>query len=309
MPVVTDLQDNVSYLGTIHGQHEVQLLAQVQATVLSLPRREGETVRAGDVVATLASPELQATVERLAAERDYWCRHYEADERLVEAGALPREQADASLRACRSATAAVAEAEARLAKTTERAPIDSRVLAWWSEPGQHVMPGQPLVLLGSDSLEVHVEVVESDLARGIDVGTAVHFRTHTGSTFRSSVVEVAPAASGRSRTFTVVAPLPAELSQTMRVGSSLRLDFVLSSCSECVAVPIEAIHRASGDSYVFEFRDHRVLKRRVRTGITEGNFVQVSLSSQDILPVAISNLTALADSTRVFAVSTKAPTP
>jgi RND family efflux transporter MFP subunit len=306
-PQIGNIADRLPYVGTIRGRREVRVNAQIQGTVADLPRAEGERARAGAVVATLDAPEIAATVERLRADRDYWCAHHDTDARLVAAGALPEEQARTSLRACRSARAALAEAEARLARTVERAPVDGRVLEWLVEPGQHVLPGQPLLLLGDDSMEVHVEVVEEDIIRGIDVGTPVAIRTAAGQTLQSRVSEVAPVTTGPSRTFTVKAPVPAAASP--RFGASVRVDFVLTSCSRCITVPVEAIHRAGAQSYVYLIRDGRALRQSVDTGITQEGRVQVSLLWNGNDAIAVSNVSALTDSAAVFAVSMEGMQP
>ena len=301
-PVVMDLGSRVSYMGTVHSRKEVKVIAQVQGTVVSLPVKEGGQVRAGDIVATSDVPELRAIVDRLESERDYWCRRHEADQRLVAAKALPREQMESSQRACRSARAAVVESQSRLEKATGRSPVNGEVLKWFVEPGQAVMPGQPILLLGTDSLEAHVEVVEEDLRRGVVVGTVAEIETASGAHWVTAVSEVAPTSSGPSRTFTVKLPLPAGKESRLRPGSSATVTFVLQVRKGATAVPVDAIADRSGDPHIFLVRGDRAVLQPVGLGVAQDGWVEVEFAWNGEDAVATTNLGVLTDGRPVFPV-------
>lgn len=220
----------------------------------------------------------------------------------MKSGALPPEEAQASLRAFKSAKAALAEAESRLAKSNDLSPVDGTVLERFVEPGQHVLPGQPLLLLATSDLEIHAEVVEEDLRKQIRVGAVAFIRTSEEDGFSSEVTEVAPAATGPSRTFTVKIAVPAGREAELRVGGSVRVDFVVSSCSQCLAVPVEAIHLEGGRAHVYFVRDGRAYLQPVDTGVEDGGLIEVAALWNGRDPVAVSNLAALADSLPVLAV-------
>lgn len=298
-PVVRDVESRFSYVGIIHSSQEVRVISRVQGTVSDLPVSEGGRVQKGDPVAVLDVPDLRAVVERIRADRDYWCRRYEADRRLVEAEALPQEQAEASRRACRSARAGLAEAEARLAKAREVSPVTGTVLSHLAEPGQHMMPGQPLLVLGDDALEIHVEVVEEDLGHGIQVGTPVVVYGEGKASVRSTISEISPISSGRARTFTVKFPVP---SNTWRWGASARVDFILASRPDRLTVPVEAVFGQNGDRAVFLVREDRAVYQTVTTGIAQDGRIEVAFPWNGEDPVAVSNLSRLADGVAVFAV-------
>ena len=304
-PVTQDLEDKLSYVGTVHARQEVLIVAQVQGTLAVLPRPEGAAVEPGDVIADLHAPELEAVAERLRADRDYWSERHRADERLVAAGALPREQAAASLRACKSAEASLAEAEARLARKTETSPIKGRVLSWLAEPGQHVMPGQALLHLGSDTLEIHVEVVEEDLRRGIRTGSPVKIRTGEIQAIESIVIDVAPMTTGTSRTFTAKMLVPPANATGLRVGASVRVEFVLASCKGCLSVPAQAVQKGPEGAYLFLVRDGRAVRQQVTTGIQTDGMTEVSMPWNGRDAVAITNLGSLANGVPVFPVGTE----
>ena len=301
-PVVMDMGSRVSYMGTIQSRKEVTVIAQVQGTIATLPVEEGGDVGVGDIVATLAVPELRAVVERLESERDYWCRRYAADQRLVAIDALPREQMESSQRACRSGRAAVAEAESRLEKATGRSPLNGVVLKWFVEPGQSVMPGQAILLLGTDRLEIDVEVVEEDLQRGVVVGTAAEIETAAGEHLITEVSEIAPMSSGPARTFTVKLPLPSGDSRRLRTGASATVTFVLDVSKDATAVPVDAITDRDRDPHLFLINGDRAVRQPVALGVEQDGWIEVDFPWNGEDAVAITNLGVLTDGRPVFSV-------
>ncbi len=303
-PQITTLLQKISYMGTIHSRREIRIISRVQGTLMELPAAEGAKVRKGDVIARIYSPELEATVERLKAENDYWSRRYEADQRLAAEKAIPSEQLAASKRAYLSSKAALAGAQANMDKAIEKAPFSGEILKWMADPGQPVMPGQPILLMGNNQTEVQTEVIEEDLKRGLTPGITSIIYKKDGTIVESTVREVAPQAAGTSRTFMVKVPIPASLQNTWRKGESVKVDFVLKAAPNAVAVPVEAIADRAGNPHIFLIRDSRAYLQPVKPGIQQGDLIQVDFpyNGQDL--VAVTNLGSLKDSVVVFTVQT-----
>ncbi|MDA3948849.1 MAG: efflux RND transporter periplasmic adaptor subunit [Spirochaeta sp.] len=307
-PEYRTLEHRISYVGTVFARQEVPIIARVQGTLSELPVPEGASFTKGTVLARLESPEMEAAVERLHAEVDYWSARHETDTSLVEQGALAPEQAHASNRALRTARAGLAEAEAQLAKTVVTAPFDGTVLDWPAETGQPVMPGQPLILIGDATREIRVDVVEEDLSRGVTVGTSVELAPAPDRIIASRVTSVAPAASGRARTFSVTVPIPAvdtDLpSDLARKGASIRTDFIVERRESALAVPVRALADRDGSPHLFTVVDEVAHRHDVTAGITQGGWIAVSFDWNGTDPVAVTNLNGLRDGAPVYAVST-----
>ncbi len=309
LPARIDLSHRLEYLGTVRSQKEVNIIARAQGTVMRLPFAEGETVSVGDTVAVLDAPELRAVVQRLQAEKDYWCRRYESDQRLVKANALPREQMEVSKRACTSATAAHTEARSRLAKTAETSPVAGEVLQWFVEPGQSVMPGQPILLLGNRVLEIHTDVIEEDLQKGIQPGTAAVIEPGNRIRFNSRVTEVSPMSKGPARTFTVKLSVPASQAAALRNGASVNVNFILRESKSTLAVPISAIADRDRQPHIFVIRDDLAFRQPVRLGIEQNGWIEADFPWNGSDAVAITNLASLKDSVRVYSVPVKEVKP
>ncbi len=302
----TPLQRTLDYLGTVAPAREVLLAARIQGTVTSLGAVEGESVAEGRELATMHAPDLEATVARLRADRDYWTRRRDEDVSLAAKGAVPRDQLAASERAATAAAAALAEAEARLGWTRERSPFGGTVLEWRVEAGQHVLPGQPLVLVGGADLEVQVPVVAEDVRAGIEVGIPAFLDGSGMEAIATVVEEVAPAATGQGRTFAVTLPVPAEAGADWRPGEPVSVHFVLEESAGGAAVPSRAVAGRGDSRWIFLVEDGVARRWEVATGLEVDGWVSIAPAPPEGALVAVTNLNRLSDGAPVFSVTQEA---
>lgn len=161
---------------TVVSLHRATLSTRVAAAVHAVHVREGQRVAAGQLVVSLADSDvrggLAAAESALAAAA--------AQERRIRILAAQRAATPAELEMATAqraqAEAAVASARASLSYTAIRAPFAGIVQARRVEPGDLVGPGQPLVDLEGDGLELQASLSEEE-ARGLSVGATVPFRT------------------------------------------------------------------------------------------------------------------------------------
>ncbi len=308
------VREQIDYVGTVHSQREVRVLARVSGTLLELPVHEGDAVRKGDVIALVSAPEAHARVRHGAAdvsrattESSYLCERFETDRRLATANVLTPAQLDASRKACEASQASVRAAEAGLfeirsvaAKSTESAPFSGRVLQWLAEPGEHVMPGRPILLLGDDELEVRVPVAESDVERGLSKDGRVELRRGSGAAVTSTIRSIAPLAMGPGRTVEVRISIP----ETGRLshGQSVDVGFVTAERTDAVLVPTEAVHRGDDGFALFLVSGGRAQRFAVVLGPREDGWVAVTPPPSKDAHVAVSGLDQLHDGASVYAV-------
>ncbi|MFO8071766.1 MAG: efflux RND transporter periplasmic adaptor subunit [Polyangia bacterium] len=309
-----DLARRIGYVGTVHSRREVKVRARTAGAVLSLAG-EGEVVSEGQTLARITAPEIAARASRMKAEvrrarteRGFTCESYETDRKLGEAGVLSSRQVAMSERACDAATAALAAARAgsrevgaTRGKTSEQAPFGGLVLQWLVEPGQNVMPGTPLLILGGHELELRVQVAERDLERGVREGVPTSVRLG-GESHRLPVSTVAPMAVGPARASEVGIPLPGEPTPAPTHGTSARVDFLVAEVRGAVAVPDKALVEADGASVVFLVEDGRARQVAVTPGIHDRGLIEVKGELSVGASVAVSNQDLLRDGASVFAV-------
>ena len=305
LPQVTDLAEHVTYVGTVRASREFTVSARVEGTVLAMPVAEGESMKEGEEIVTISTPDRQAIVDRMRADFAYWEDRYAEDKRLVEKGAIPREQMESSQRAYKSSQAALEEAAAQLSKASERAPFSGMVLKHFVEPGETVAPGRPLLQIGGLELEIHAEIVQEDLESAVRKGMKVLIRDGSGGTHQSHVSDVASFSGSPSRVFTVEIPLPGALRSSLRVGEAVTIDFVRQASEKALTVPVSAVLDRDGNPYLFVVRQDRAVKTHVDVGIRQGEVIAVDFDWNGSDAVAVSNVSGLTDSALVYPVRVK----
>lgn len=221
--------DTLTVAGTVEIR-EVQLAPLAAGRLVRLLKDEGDAVRAGDTVAVLEQPGLEALIaERRAraaaaaarvadtaaarADSERAARDLERATRLRERGVISAQQHDALKSAAASAAARLAAlrsapSEARAAQAALAgvqaireqlavvAPDDGIVLTRYAERGEAVSAGMPVVSLGLTHRPwVRAYVGERFIARvrlGQDVSVAVDGYPDTA--FAGHVVEISPRA-------------------------------------------------------------------------------------------------------------------
>lgn len=299
---LADLEESISYLGTIRSEHEVLLAARVQGTVVGFEVEEGAPVVSDEILVHIDAPQLDAAVARSQADDTYWANHLAQDRRLVELGAISPEQVAASTRAAAAARSALVEAEARMAWTVERSPLSGTVLEWLADPGQHVLPGQPLMRLAGSTREVRVQVVEEDLRRGIRVQTPVVVEVHDGHTFTTTVSDVGATASRGTRAFIVTLSIPDTPGLDIRNGESVPVRFIIRRQDDASAVPVRAVADQHADPHVYLVENELAVRWTVATGVMENGWVTITPPPPAGSVVAVSNLEELTDGVAVFPV-------
>jgi RND family efflux transporter MFP subunit len=307
------LRQVLGYVGTVRYRHELGVRAQVAGSLVELPHAPGDAVEAGEVVARMVAGDVSARtrrvryeLERAEAESTYACDKYAVDRRLVDGGVLTQSALDASRKACaasraghKAANAQLAELRAVHARTVERAPQKATVLEWLAEPGENLVPGQPLVALGVGDLELEVKMPEEDLRNGVTLETSVELLL-AGTWHTTRIRHIAPVATGPGRTVDVRIALPDAIE--VRAGAAVDARFVLASSEEARAVPNEALVRGEDGQVLFVVEDGHARRVPVRTKLSEGGRTEVLTPLTEGARVVVSNLDQLGNGVRVFAV-------
>lgn len=315
------VHETVDYVGTVRSRETLRVTARVPGTLAEIPVDEGERIESGRLLARIEAPELVAKRERIEAElrrarseREFLCETYRTDRQLHESDVLPGAKLDESRKRCASGKEGVAaararlrEVETRLKKRRERAPADGIVLEQQAEPGEHVGPGRPLVVLASETREVVVPVTEEDLKRGIEVGTPVRLRVDGRQVVESEVARLDPRAEGPGRTVDGHIPLEGAAAD-LRIGRSINTSFVTARETEATPVPREALVETEEGRGLFVVHEGTARHKSVEPGIARDNEVTVHPPLEVGQRVVITNLEVLEDGMPVYAVDAEGGT-
>jgi membrane fusion protein, multidrug efflux system len=286
--------------------------AQIQAR-LGQPEGEGFDIdRVPEVASARASADLaQREFDRarmlferkLVSEAEFETRRAQADnaQRQYEVARNGAEQQRQSLTAAR---ARVSLARKALADTVVQAPFTGVVAERFVSVGDYVTRGTKVAsVMRVNPLRVELTVPSQYIA-AVEVGRAVSLvvDAYPTETFSGRVRYISPGVQVDSRAFVVEAVVPNDKA-LLRPGLfvSARIEQASSSSSPGVLVPAAAIQVASGTSRAFVVVGDHVEERIVTTGQAVGSLVEATSGMKAGDTVVISNLTQLADGTRVVA--------
>ena len=273
------LELTAHYLGSIEPFTRSDLSARISGNILTISKREGDSVRQDETLVTIDDRELLdravavdaevlATRQKLAGAQSAYTTQkavYERDVALHKAGAVSQEALERSRAAVDGAKAtvdayeeslkglamntAVAKTQAGYARIT--APFSGVVSRRWSEPGDLAAPGKPILTIEKTSpYKVLAQVPQEELS-GIRPGTSVRL-TNGSQAIAATVNRVYPAL-GKNLLATVevlTKSSPFNLPSSATVGFDL-----VSRKVEGLIVPDQAVVRSAQGAFVYLVKD------------------------------------------------------
>lgn len=307
-PLRATLVEAVPASGLIRPVVEVKITPDVSGEIVDIYAKEGDRVRAGDLILRIRQDLYLSQVDRASASlgtlrAQYTRQRAEAhqarinceraqllfEQSAVSTAELQRaktelEIAQSSLKAAeyavRSGEAQLKEARENLLKTSLYAPIDGIISHMEVEKGERVvgtsqMSGTELFRIADFSrMEVTVEVGESDIVR-IETGDSVRVEidAYPRRSFRGKVVQIAN--SAKVANFGVrIELLPDSLK--FLPGMSAAVTILTDRRDSCLTVPVGAVFTRNRETCVWVAGAGDAAQlRNIATGIQERDRIEI----------------------------------
>lgn len=280
------IAQGIRVTGTLEPLDRSTLNARVNAVVDSVPVREGEQVRQGQVLARQNAADLTAQLQQAEAQLS----SAETELKLVEAYEVRKKElhaqkylSDVDWAAAQGETelrratlklrqAGLAMARKALADATVTAPFDGIVTTRHVEPGSNVMVGQALLTLVDLSvLELAADIPARDINQ-VRIGSDVRFSVdgQPGRQFRGKVVRINPMTNGGSRTLTVYARVD-NRDGTLKGGMFASGQVVRENTGKALRIPVGSVRRIDNREQVWVIRDNKLALQPVTLGLRDGS--------------------------------------
>lgn len=291
-----ELEVTRSYLGRLEARTRVDLAARITGHILTITRREGDQVRAGELVITLDDRELMeraqavqseglAATQRLTAARSALQTQqaiYGRDEKLYTAGAISQEALERSRTALDAARATVqateegikginmqsAAARTQAGYSQVRAPFSGIVTRRLMEPGDLAVPGKPILTIEQQgACKVVLQVPQEALA-GLRPGSRAYLRHADGRSLSAAVSRIYPSVgpSLQAGLEISLAKPPFDLPS----GASLTVELAAEQ-QQGLLVPEQALVRNGTATELRVIKDGKVQVRTTRLlGVSNG---------------------------------------
>jgi RND family efflux transporter MFP subunit len=307
------LSDGIEISGSIRAVNTALVKARVAAEVKSLSVREGDAVRAGQVLAQLDTTEFEwrlrqaeQQAQSAKAQWDIAQRTLANNRALVAQGFISPTALDSSVssEAAAQATHAAAMAAVELARkqradATLASPIAGLVSQRFVQPGERVgIDARLLEVVDLSKLELEV-TVPPEQAGALRVGLQAQVRVEgVAEPIQASVVRINPSAQSGSRA--LLAYLSLASHPSLRHGLFAKGRLVLRE-SKALAVPAGAIRLEGERPQVLVVEQGQVRARTVELGPSIGDALwqEVSAGLTEGQAVLMRSAGRLADGTAV----------
>jgi membrane fusion protein (multidrug efflux system) len=256
-------------VGTLEPVARVLVAAQEEGVVTGVEVREGDRVRAGEVVVELDDRQIQAELTQAEAALEEAEARWRRVQALRAQGVMAEQDVDAARAAARIADARVEALRTRLSFTRIQAPVEGVVTSRRVEVGNLASPRVPLLeLAAGDGLLLKVPVSELEVVRLAQGDRAeVTVDALPGVVLNGRIARIYPAADSTSRQVTVELRI-GSAPPAVRLGFLARAHLVLEEMPDSLLVPEEAVLRgAEVDSYVWLVQDGVAVMRPVEVGM------------------------------------------
>ncbi|WP_306171826.1 efflux RND transporter periplasmic adaptor subunit [Variovorax sp. KK3] len=329
-PARRELAQTLAVSGTLRAIDWAAVKARVPGELSGLTVREGDTVKAGQVIARIEPVDYQSRVRQAQeqadsanAQADVAQRTYENNKALVDQGFISRTALDTSLsnlNAARSthraALAAVDMARKSLQDTLLTSPIDGQVAQRLAQNGERVsVDARVIEVVDLSRLEVEATLSAADSV-AVRVGQRAALQvegsglldpTAAARQVDATVVRVNPSAQAGSRS--VLVYLRLDRSTGFRQGLFAQGTLAVGQ-TEALALPLSAVRIDKPAPYVQVVIEGRIVHRPVQTGLRGQVGGQTLIAVQGVdegAPVVAGSVGQLREGTAVRLAAPTAP--
>lgn len=332
--VPRDLQLDLPISGVLKARQQAFVKARAAGELQGLQVREGDSVRAGQVLAQIDATENAARLRQAeqqaqaaAAQLAIAQRQLENNRALVGQGfisptALQTTQAnwDAAQANHLAAQAGVELARKALHDTVLRSPIDGQVAQRLANNGERLgVEARVLEIVDPRELELEALLAPAD-ALQVRLGQSAQLRLQgqdSGPSVRATVVRINPSAQASSRALPVYLLLERTATTdaataALRQGQYVQGVLTVGS-AQVLALPLEVVRTDKPEPYVQALENQRVVHRSVQLGarslLNGQTWVAITQGLSEGAQVLAASVGLLREGTEVRTATTAAPTP
>jgi membrane fusion protein (multidrug efflux system) len=283
------LPQTITAVGSLRSDESVTLRPEVAGRISAIGFQEGQRVVKGAPLVKLDPAVPQAEAQQARANLDLAKAKFDRAVDLAQRNFISGQAKDEAENNLKVAQAALALAEAKLAKTDIRAPFSGLIGLRGVSVGDYVKEGADLVNLESiDPLKVDFRVPETYL-RQIQVGQALQVTLDAlpGKTFDGKVFAVNPLidAAGRAVVIRAVVRNP---DTSLRPGMFARVRLITRDARDALVLPEQAFVPQGDQQFVYRIIDGKAIRTKVEVGQRRDAKVEVlsGLAKDDLVVTA-----------------------
>ena len=281
--------EDLRALGTLQPNEAVTVVSEIAGRVERIGFREGQPVKAGEVLIELDASILRAELAKARSDLTLAKANHERARTLATRGLGTQRALDEARAALEAAEAGVALAQARLQKATIKAPLSGVVGLRAVSVGAYVTPGERIVELADiDPIKVDFRVPElalPELRRGQPIRVTVD--ALPGRHFDGEIDAIDPIVDVSGRAIRLRARIP-NAGGELSPGLFARVQIVVAQRENAVVVPESAVFAEGNKRFVYRVIGGKAVLTAVELGQRRPGEVEVKrgLAPEDVVVTA-----------------------
>ena len=261
------VRDELVTFGSLRSDESTMIRPEVQGRVATLHFREGQAVKAGDLLVGLDDAIARAELAQARANLDLAEKSFARAQMLFKRGASNAQALDEASSQQQAARASLALSQARLDKTQIRAPYDGVLGLRLVSVGDYLSAGDDIVNLEVlDPLKLDFRVPQKAVSQ-VRVGQAVELSldTYGGERFQGKISALNPRLDEVGRSQAIRAQV-ANGDYRLKPGQFVKVSVILAERPQALVIPEEAVMPLGQLLFVNLVVDGKVERRQIRIG-------------------------------------------
>lgn len=278
------LNNAVKTSGTLLADEQVELQAETNGKIVGLYFEEGARVSKGKLLLKINDAEWQAMLRKAESRLRLAEEMERRQKEMLKKEGISQTEYDQALNELNTAKADVAQAKEQIRKTEVIAPFDGVIGLKYISEGAYVTPNARIAGFHKiDRIKIEFSVPERYAAQ-VQSGQTIFFKTEGSETLREAkIYAVEPRIDELTRNLQLRAVCANN--GTLYPGAFVQVQVPLKEVSDAVMIPTEAVIPILKGQKVFLAKGDSVQEVKIKTGIRNDQFIQVTegLKSGDTL--------------------------
>lgn len=251
-PVYSDIQTIITTTASVQPQNRLEVKPQVNGRLEQVLVKEGDYVRAGQVVAWMSSTERAALIDSARAQGQASVKYWEDIYKPIPLVS----------------------------------PIYGQVIVQTVQPGQTITTSDDVVVI-SDRLIVEAQVDETDIGH-VKLGMLVNLAldAYPDINVTAKVVRIYyESVVVNNVTIYKVDILPDKIPSVFRSGMSSTVNIITMNKKHIITLPVSAVIQRKGKGFVLLSKNSQEQRQKIETGISDDKNIEIvsGLSTNDIV--------------------------
>ncbi len=280
-----DIEQTVTIKGTVKGSDSADVYSSSQNKVTAVLVEEGDTVTAGQVLASLEADDVSDAIAQAELALSDAQRTCETSKTLYEEGAIAKEEylkAETAYESARLSLQALQKSDDYSIKSPISGTV-TEVNTTEGKLGSSNISAPAFVIENLDNLQMEVKVSEYDISK-IKLGQSATITAEVlgNGTVSGIVSHISPTGEAKEAgSSSMVIPVTIDIDKGdsyLIAGVTAKATILIDKRKGVLAVPIDAVleDAGSGESYVFVINDESKLEKKlVEVGLESERYVEI----------------------------------